>query len=140
MPILEIEFVLGREERLPQDLATNLAEAAAKALGSPPEGTWVKLRSLERVQYAEGDGGPPEGVRPVFVSVLRAELPVAAILRRQASRLASAIADLCGRPEENVHVLFEPSASGRIWFGGRVSPGNGQEDPGRGGEAAATAS
>ncbi len=120
MPILNIEVVVEGGEVLPEDLALTLAGAAAEALEAPPEGTWVKLRPLERPRYAEGDGGPPAGVRPVFVSVLKAELGGSKELEEQAARLTASVGRLCGRPAENVHVLFEPSAAGRIWFGGRA--------------------
>lgn len=123
MPILDIEVMVGSGELLPDDLAVRLARAAAEALEARPEGTWVKLRSLKRSRYAEGDGGPPAGVRPVFVSVLKAELGSATALEGAAARLATAVGRLCDRPQENVHVLFEPEAADRIWFGGRTGPG-----------------
>lgn len=120
MPILDIEVVVSSEEPLPGDLAEELASAAAEALKARPEGTWVKLRSLQQARYAEGDGGPPAGVKPVFVSVLQADRRGSAELRGRAARLSAAVAQVCDRPEENVHVIFEPSAAGRIWFGGRT--------------------
>ena len=35
-------------------------------------------------------------------------------------RLTGAIAAACGRPEENVHLVYEPPAKGRIAFGGEL--------------------
>jgi hypothetical protein len=80
----------------------------------------VRLRSLPRDAYAENGAGPPEGVHPVFVSVLLADLPEGEELRLQVHRLTLAIAKTCGRPPENVHLFYEPRASGRVAFGGKL--------------------
>lgn len=120
MPILDIEIVLRPGETLTSDLAAALAQAAAGAFGASPGRTWVKLRSLPADHYAEDRGGPPEGVAPVFVKVLKAELPPATELRTEAARLTQAIARACNRPAENVHVLYEPGAQGRLAFGGEL--------------------
>lgn len=118
MPILEVELVTGPGEALPPDLAPRLAEAAAAAMSQPPGRTWVRLRMLPAGHYAEDGGGPPAGVRPVFVSVLKARRPAADALAEEAARLAAALAAVCGRPVENVHILYEEAAAGRIAFGG----------------------
>jgi phenylpyruvate tautomerase PptA (4-oxalocrotonate tautomerase family) len=120
VPILEVEIVLRPRETLPADLAAQLADRAAAALGSQPGGTWVKLRTLAPEQYAEGGGGPPEGVFPVFVSVLKTDLPSPDQLAAEIANLTEAIARACGRRPENVHILYQPPARGRIAFGGRL--------------------
>jgi phenylpyruvate tautomerase PptA (4-oxalocrotonate tautomerase family) len=76
------------------------------------------LHELSADRYAE-NGGEVE-VRPVFVRVLRADSPTQTELKQEASKLAEAIAGVCGRPVENVHVIFEPPGMGRIAFGGKL--------------------
>jgi len=117
MPILEVEIVLKPGELLTGDIAARLAGAAGAIFASRPRGTWVRVRALDAALYAENDAGASPGVFPVFVSVLKSELDVQR-MQDEASRLAEAISGICNRPMENVHVLFEPAARGRIAFGG----------------------
>ena len=118
MPVIEVEVV--SDESLPSGLARELAADLALVLGDRPDGTWVRLRRLEASSYAEGDGGPPPGVRPVFVTVLRADLPGDDALRDEARRVAAAVAVACRRPPENVHVMYQPPGRGRAAFGGEL--------------------
>ena len=120
MPILEIEVVGELAPGKRDGLAGRLAEETGRVLGSRPQGTWVRLRELAREDYAENGGGPPEGVLPVFVRVLMAEVPAGEALARLARDLTTAVAEACGRAPEDVHVLFEPPAHGRIAFGGQL--------------------
>lgn len=120
MPILDVEVVGSLSGDVAEGLADRIADAAAEAFGSRPQGTWVKLHFLGEGAYSENAGGPPEGVLPVFVSVLQAEVPDGGQLVEQASRLTMAVADACRRPAEHVHVIFEAPASGRIAFGGEL--------------------
>ncbi len=119
MPILDVEIVLKPDEILAPGLAAELADRTAAVLGARPGGTWVKLRTLSPEQYAE-DGGPSPGVYPVFVSVLKADWPGPDELAAEVAALTQAIAQVCQRPRENVHVLYQPPARGRIAFGGRL--------------------
>jgi len=112
MPILDVELV--GEPPADGDLARRLADAAGVVLKTPPGKTWVRLRFLS--DYAENGGGPPAGIRPVFVSVLTADAS-----KDSAEALATAIAEACGRSAENVHILYEPPARGRIAFGGKLA-------------------
>jgi len=119
MPILEIDLVVQPGEVLLTDLAARLADAAAAIFKSPPRGTWVKLRTLDPVQYAENDGPSSLDVFPVFVSVVKAKSD-ARSRTSEARRLAESFARICGRPTENVHITYEPRALGRVAFGGRL--------------------
>jgi len=119
VPILDVEIVLKPDERLREGLAEEIADAAGEILGSDPGGTWVKLRELPRVHYAENEGGPTDGVWPVFVEVLKGELPQGEEMNIEAGKLAVEIGRICGRPQENVHILYLPAGAGRIFFGGR---------------------
>ena len=120
MPILDVELIGPVPEEVRDGLAARIADAAAAVLASPPQGTWVKLHFLEADAYAESAGGPPADVRPVLVRLLQAEVPRGPELAEVPSRLTTAIAEACGRNAENVHILHEPPAAGRIAFGGRM--------------------
>ena len=118
MPIIDVEVVMKPNEGLREGLAAEIADAAGEIFGSEPGGTWVKLRALPREQYAENEGDPPEGVWPVFVNVLKGELPEGDQMREEAGKLAAEIGRICSRPKENVHILYLPAGTGRIFFGG----------------------
>ena len=129
MPILDVEIVseaegsahgaAGADDALEPTLAQRLADGVAAAWGLGPEDVWVRLRVLPSHRYAES-GGTAEGVRPVFVSVLRARVPHGERLGADVVSLARAVAKATGRGVENVHVLHEPAAAGRLAFGGRL--------------------
>ena len=72
--------------------------------------------------YAESGGGPPDGVYPVFVSVLKARLPAPDALRIEVARLTAAVAEATGRPEEHIHIVYLPAGAGRVAFGGDLVP------------------
>lgn len=121
MPILRITVVGRRDERNLRADTAALAEAAGEIFQSPPGGTWVTLELLPRAHYAENGAGPPDGVRPVFIRVILADSGTAAEKAAWARALADACASIMNRPTENIHILFEPSAGGRIAFGGVLS-------------------
>jgi phenylpyruvate tautomerase PptA (4-oxalocrotonate tautomerase family) len=122
MAILDLEIVLRPDELLAPGLAGDLAERCGEVLDSPPGNTWVKLHSVPREHYAENGGGPPEGVYPVFVSVLKARLPAPEALSTEVARLTAAVARGTGRSAEHVHVVYLPAGGGRVAFGGKVLP------------------
>lgn len=123
MPILEVEIVISPQEELPDNLAGELAVSAAKVFESPPGQTWVKLRILPRAHYAENGLDPAENVFPVFVSVLKRHTPSQEEMEREIGALTKAISQACRRPAQNVHILYEPQAAGRLAFGGRIVVG-----------------
>jgi phenylpyruvate tautomerase PptA (4-oxalocrotonate tautomerase family) len=120
MPILEIEMITTDGAPPGEGKAAALAEAAAKVFESAKGRTWVRLSTLPLSQYAENGGGPAEGVLPVFVSVLKSAPPYGELRAAEAKKLAEAMALVLDRPVENVHVIFEPAAKGRIAFGGNL--------------------
>jgi phenylpyruvate tautomerase PptA (4-oxalocrotonate tautomerase family) len=120
MPILEVEIVLRPNESLPDGLAIQLADCAGNLFGSSPGETWVKVRPIPAEQYAENGGLLPEGFYPVFVSVLKARPPSGDDLQTEVSELTSAIAHVCARPTESIHLFYQPDARGRVAFGGRL--------------------
>ena len=118
MPILDIEIVLRADEIIIPGLAQDIVDAAGRIFNSEPGHTWVKLRSIARDNYAENETDIPESISPVFVSVLKSNLPNHEDIKLEASQLATEIGRLCERPKENVHILYLPEAKDRIFFGG----------------------
>jgi phenylpyruvate tautomerase PptA (4-oxalocrotonate tautomerase family) len=120
MPILELTVVLREDETLPEGLAAAIADAASTVFGSAPGRTWVRLVTLVPGGYAEDSGGPPDGVSPVFVTVLKAQVGDEEEIRREAASLTEVIAATLHRPVENLHLIYDAPANGRISFGGRL--------------------
>jgi len=120
MPILDVTVVLRDGEMLSEGIAAAIADAASAVFGAAPGRTWVRVTSIERAMYAEDGGGPPDGVAPVFASILKARLEDRRDLSLEAEALAVAIGAAVGRPPENVHVLYEPPGVGRIALGGQL--------------------
>ncbi|MCA9872136.1 MAG: hypothetical protein KC441_00715 [Anaerolineales bacterium] len=120
MPVLDIDVITRPGEMLPENLANDLANAAADIFASPPGQTWVKLRPLPHTQYAENGGGPPDGVFPVFVTILQAHRPPREQLTAQVTQLCQRVAAACRRSPEHVHILYLPDGVGRIAFGGKL--------------------
>jgi phenylpyruvate tautomerase PptA (4-oxalocrotonate tautomerase family) len=120
MPILEVTIVLKEGEVLSQGLSARIADAASAVFASSPGGTWVRLTTLDPRHYAENNGGPLHGIAPVFASVLKAEVQAPEALQDEVAKLTAAIAAATGRPADNVHIIYEPPAKGRISFGGQL--------------------
>lgn len=122
MPIVQVEIVAQPDEPMPIGLAARLADKLGAYWASPPQGTWVKIARLDARLYAENGGGLLPGIAPVFVTVLKAQLPAQEQLRAEVSAVAQIVAACCGRPLEQVHVLVLPPGAGRIAFGGELMP------------------
>jgi phenylpyruvate tautomerase PptA (4-oxalocrotonate tautomerase family) len=119
MPILKIEIV-GKPDAGTTSLARRLADAAGDVFGTPPGRTWVRLRALPASAYAENGGDVPQDACPVFVDVLHYEPPEGEARIREVAALTLRIGEACGRPAQNVHVLYQAPARGRIAFGGAL--------------------
>ncbi len=124
MPILDVEIVIAAGDEPDDSLAARLADAAGEVFETVAGKTWVRLRELPRDRYGENGGGPPEGVLPVFVDVLLADPPEGEDLRLQVHRLTLAIAKVCDRLPENVHLFYQAAARGRVAFGGKLVSGS----------------
>ena len=120
MPILDVEAVLFDHEVIDSNWALEIADAAGKIFETPPRRTWVHIRGLPCSHYTENGTGDTLELCPVFVSVLKAQLPEIEELRVEVEKLTTATARIIGRPVENVHVLYLPSGAGRISFGGKL--------------------
>lgn len=117
MPIVDIEWVPADDE--PPELARAIADAAGRVFGSGPGATWVRLRPLAAGAYAENETAAAP--RAVFVRVLARRASIGD-RSRCASALAAAVAACLACPVEHVHVIFEPAADGRVFFGGAPDP------------------
>ena len=117
MPIVHIQLVGQPPSNISTGLAQRLADIIGKVLGSRPRGTWVKIQILDPHLYAENAETDTE-IRPVFVSILKRNVPSGDRLKREIKALTQAIAHACERPEDNIHILYEPAGAGRIAFGG----------------------
>jgi phenylpyruvate tautomerase PptA (4-oxalocrotonate tautomerase family) len=119
MPILQVEIV-GKPGAGSAGLARRIADAAARVLKAPPGRVWVRLRRLPRAQYAECGGPLPAEIKPVFVSLLKAEQGSQKARLKEAAALSAAIGEACGRGAADVHIFYEPPARGRAAFGGEL--------------------
>ena len=119
MPIIDIEIVLN--ESLGENLASDLANKLGEVFNSPPGTTWAKIHGLQADQYAE-NGTTQKDIHPVFVKVIKSNLEKGQDFQIEAEKISHAVASICGRPPENVHIIYEPESSGRIAFGGKLIP------------------
>ena len=121
MPILHVEIITQPDEHFPPTLSLELANRTGEIFGSTPGNTWVIVHFTSSENYAENNSAS-EDIFPVFVSVLKNELPSRDSLQAEVAQLTPVIALICNRPEENVHIIYLPKAAGRVAFGGRVLP------------------
>jgi phenylpyruvate tautomerase PptA (4-oxalocrotonate tautomerase family) len=116
MPILEVE-VIGQQAGDPptEKLAERIANGVGASLGVPKGQLWVKVQKLPASGYAEN--GPPRKNLPVFVRVIvRTKDP--SVWPKRAEVIATAVSEATTRERASVHVIFEPDATGRVFFGG----------------------
>jgi phenylpyruvate tautomerase PptA (4-oxalocrotonate tautomerase family) len=120
MPILDIEIVASDSTKnLPADLTQLLADEVAQVFGTSSGRVWIKMRVISPEHYAENDG-KPEGVYPVFVTVLKSRVPEGSALENEIVGLTKLIANVLNRPEENIHIFYQPDGAGRVAFGGKL--------------------
>ena len=119
MPILDVEIVTRKGEVLPDALAFELADHLGRAFDAAPGKVWVRLRTLAGDRYAENATGDEQPF-PVFVSLTASVLPEGEKLEGRMGMITEVVARLTDRAPDNVHVLVEPAAKGRIAFGGRM--------------------
>lgn len=120
MPILDIEIVSDIPEPDTGDYAQALADVAGQVFASPPARTWVRVRRLAREAYAENGVAVAPSELPVFVTVMKRQVPERAELAREVAALTQAIARVVGRPADHVHVEYAAAAAGRMAFGGTL--------------------
>jgi hypothetical protein len=120
MPIVDVEVVAVPRTGLAPDLAQRLADALGAALDTPSGTTWIRLRLLASDGYAENGALIEAAALPVFVTVLRRQLPDVAQRATECALLARTVGDIVGRPADRVHVEYAPAAAGRVAFGGKL--------------------
>lgn len=129
MPIVTIECVVNTgEEKYPPEVIRRLADNLGRMLGSNPAGTWVKMRYLDRMQYAENESEVDSAVRPTFVEILKHSLADQNSLAAEAVLIASSVSEVLNRPRENVHIIYMPGGAGRVAFGGNLVRGQGHHE------------
>ena len=125
MPIVTIETLsdgpYSNEDALPtQDQLQSLADALGALFGSQPSGTWVRARQQQRAYYAENMIEVNRDMRPVIVEILKSELGTEKERAIEAAAVCALVAQKLGRQPENVHVVYQPAARGRVAFGGQL--------------------
>jgi phenylpyruvate tautomerase PptA (4-oxalocrotonate tautomerase family) len=120
MPIVDIEIVGDVTESRAAECAQALADEAARVFASPPASTWVRVHALARECYAENGVAVPPSDMPVFVTVLKRQLPERTELMREMTALTQGIARIVGRSPGRVHVEYAAAAAGRMAFGGTL--------------------
>ncbi|MBK6982540.1 MAG: hypothetical protein IPH30_14260 [Betaproteobacteria bacterium] len=120
MPIFDIEIATRHGETLAPRLANDLADALGAVLGADAGKVWVRLRALAPEAYAENLEGADRPY-PVFVELTASAPPQGEHLDHVVQQVGEAVAHLADRSPENVHVLVQPAAKGRIAFGGKVA-------------------
>jgi len=120
MPIVDIEIVGDVAESNAGEFAQALADEAARVFAAKPATTWVRVHTLARVCYAENGTAVAPSDLPVFVTVLKRQLPDRAELAREMSALTQGFARIVGRSPDRVHVEYAAAAAGRVAFGGTL--------------------
>lgn len=120
MPILDICIIGELEPVLLPQLPEHLAAAAGHVFKAEPGCVWVTVRVTPLAAYAENDTGTWTGPGPVFVRVVKRIVQDSQTLESEAQALAMAIGEVTRIPSDRVHIIYEPSAVGRVAFGGRL--------------------
>ncbi|MEM8765861.1 MAG: hypothetical protein AAGE43_00325 [Pseudomonadota bacterium] len=125
MPIVTLETLsddpYSEDDALPTPLQLQtLADALGELFGSQPSGTWVRARQQQRAYYAENLIDLDPRLRPVIVEILKSELDSRQNLTLEAAAVCALVAQVLERAPENVHVIYQPSARGRVAFGGQL--------------------
>ena len=120
MPIVTVEVVVDLDRTLNLNLAQSLANAIGRSLASPPGQTWVRLNVLGRNAYAENEHVVDADALPVFVTVLKRQVPLGAELQAEVTALTQAVAQVLARSAEYVHVENATAAANRLAFGGKL--------------------
>ena len=125
MPIVTIETLsddlLSEEDALPRpDQLQLLANALGELFGSQPSGTWVRARQQQRAYYAENMIEVSRDTRPVIVEILKSDLQAGKDLALEAAAICALVAQALERRTENVHVIYQSAARGRVAFGGKL--------------------
>ena len=125
MPIVTIETLsdspISDEDALPTPVQLqSLADSLGALFGSHPSGTWVRARQQQRAYYAENMMEVSASLRPVIVEILKANLGTEKERAIEAAAVCALVAQTLDRDIQNVHVIYQPEARGRVAFGGQL--------------------
>ena len=123
MPILEVEMVCDNTRPFEPEWAQRIADLAGGVFETARGQTWVKMRKLEHTGYAENGVAASETPSPVFVHVMKKRMGDPEEIQDEVKKLSKGIAEILGKPLENVHIIFDRDAVGRIAFGGEFVEG-----------------
>ena len=115
MMLLEVE-VVGQQIGDPptEKLAERIVDTVARLFVIPPGQLAVKLQKISASNYAQNS---PTRTLPVFVRVLvRTKDP--SVWPKRAETIPVAVSEATCRERDVVHVIFEPDATGRVFYGG----------------------
>ena len=115
MPVVTVDVV--GIETVPTGWAGRLADAIGEVLGSAAGGSWVTVHPIPTESYAENR---TTVAQPVMIRVLERVRPDPNEVEERARAIVGAVSGIVGRPPENIHVIYEDSAVGRVAFGGRL--------------------
>ena len=118
MPFVTVEIV-GDLDRAPDGLAQALADACSPAFPPEHREVWVRIHRLSRDDWAI-TAPSKSGALPVFVCVVREDNPIGNNLKHEVAELSKAVSKVTGRAIESICVTYEPSARGRLAFGGKL--------------------
>ena len=121
MPIVDVELVCEPVFLVDRALSHALADTLGAVFGGAPGSTWLRLRTLDAVAYAENESEVGAAELPVFVTVLHANPPQGDSFRKELVAITAAVAACVGRSADRVHVQYAPGGSGRQAFGGRIA-------------------
>ena len=120
MPIVDVECVRSDEEVLTRSQIECLANELGDLFGRNPGTTWVKVRNLSLLSYAENGIAEEDTPEPTFVRIIKRTLPDKQGLSDEAKRIVHVVAQTLSCEAENVHVIYEPEGAGRVAFGGEL--------------------
>ena len=61
-----------------------------------------------------------QDMRPVIVEILKSQLGTEQDRATEAAAVCALVAEVLDRRPENVHVIYQPEARGRVAFGGKL--------------------
>ncbi len=117
MPIFHVDVLTG--DRLPR-VAPDLANDLGALMRAEPGHVWVRLSACHPEDYGENAVAASDVPRWVHVRVILRAVPPEPELAELASQITRIVAQRLEREPDNVHVLFEPPAAGRIAFSGEL--------------------
>ena len=118
MPILDVQLVGPVADDIRPGLAQRIAEATGRALDSRPQGTWASCAFLTNRTMLKT--ATDLETRSLCWSPSCKRNFLRGVNSPSWHQDVATIAEACSRPVEDVHILLEPPAAGRIAFRRKV--------------------